>query len=1243
MKARLLIGFLLTSVIIFNLEAQKPNVIVIISDDAGYADWGFQGSAVMETPNLDQLASEGTFFSHAYVTNSVCAPSRAGLLTGRYQNRFGFEYNIVTYHAAPGHTLEEVGLDPAERTIGNYMQDLGYKTAVIGKWHQGEEDHHHPNNRGFDYFYGLLSGSRPYFHTSDLPAGKKLMRNKEYDDLTEGYMTDVLTDDAINWMTARVDAGTPFFTYLSYTAVHGPFESKPEDFEHFADNCIGFNGSACDPVRQNYAAMTYSLDQNIGKLVDFLKTSGIYDNTLIFFINDNGGPDPGVVTDNGVLRGGKSTQWEGGLRVPFFMVWPGHVPPNTTYDQQVISLDILPTTLNAAGGTVTDDMKLDGTNLLPLTGDTDLKAHDYLFWRKFLVWEVAQKDDYKLMVDYNNPGDADNDTLLFNLVDDLAESTNLYTGTSDPVAADLLEKLEAWKQELVEPAWIGDEISNTQCGDEVDDMTECDNILIAYGIIPAPHETGALWDIEAEDGIITGLAEVASGCENASQGEFVKLFKDGGNGVIFEGISVPEKKNYELTIDYFQASESSVEMFVNDISIGAVVFPAANWCYQGQSAQCIMELDLEQGINKIEFKVIQDVPGPYLDRLRLVDPDFTRVPATFYISSSDGDDAFNGLDPATPYKSLEKISSVYLAPGDSVLFKAGDTFIGQFIINGSGSEDSLIVIGSYGEGEKPVLDGANADGGAYLTPIYIHNNDHIEIRDLEITNDRKTSRIGVSDALAYGIYVFNDGYEIMSDFIFKHLTFNNIFAVSTEGVDFNSIKVSGIRFQSEQNLVAGKEKHIRDVLVDSCYFEKTTRYGIFSSHAGGITGVGNDSLNRNMNYVFTNNHFLHTGGSCITPGRTFNCLVENNIFEYPGSGIDPRMANRGSGAWFWQCRNVLAQYNKIYHVRGYGDSYSMHVDFGNENVFFQYNYSEDTEGGFAEILGDNLNSVYRFNVSVNNGFSDIHGNSIWVSDFAGTDNRVKSDENYIYNNTIYVDAAYTPDILIEGKNTYVYNNIFYATGPAMIGQEVTVDIESGSAFQMSNNLFFGNVSSMFKNYDSNPVFGDPEFDAPGSSEIDGYRISATSSARSGGRTFEEPAFPMAGKGIFQNISMYPRFDLYGNPVNLQQSVPSIGAFNGDIVSVLNYKEDSPAIPGFSVHPNPVKDNIYIDYVSDTNGKVIFYINDLQGREIQKAILPVLKGRNKLEFGLSPEIRNGMYVISTLANGYVGSGIFVLSR
>jgi len=613
-------------------------------------------------------------------------------------------------------------------------------------------------------------------------------------------------------------------------------------------------------------------------------------------------------------------------------------------------------------------------------------------------------------------------------------------------------------------------------------------------------------------------------------------------------------------------------------------------------------------------------------------------PSVFFVSSSAGDDFNEGLSDLAPLRSLEKVNSTPLVPGDSVLFRSGDTFTGHLKINGSGAQGAPIVIGSYGQGARPVIDGANADGGAYLSAVYINNQDHIELRDLEITNDRRISRIGVADAQGYGIHVHNSSDSVMRYFRFRDLIIREVYAMNTEGQDFNAVKVAAINLQSDQNTIAGKEKNISDVLVENCYITHTTKIGIWSRHGGGSEGIGNDSINRNMNLVFRNNHFFETGGSGIILSRSYNCLLENNIFEYPGSGADPRMVNRGSGAWFWKSMNIVAQYNKSFHVRGYADSYGIHIDFGNRNVIMQYNYSEDSEGGFVEILGDNINSVYRFNVSVNDGFRDYKGNTIWISDYAGQGkDRIPSDNNYIYNNTIYSSGNLTPDIDVTGLKTYIYNNAFYTTDRAVIGETVKIKTATpGGALMISNNLFFGDVRNEFTGLDMAPVFGNPYFTMPGDLSKEGYKISSGSAALDAGLTFEEPLFPQAGKGIFKDIPPVPDKDPYGNPVSLSTHAPNIGAYNGVPVDVS--VEDVPWKKGrdMVIYADNTTNTINIVAKFDKIGTLDIYMYDIFGRQVFSTQHYITKGMNSLKFGINNGIENGIYIVS-VNNGEIFAG------
>lgn len=606
---------------------------------------------------------------------------------------------------------------------------------------------------------------------------------------------------------------------------------------------------------------------------------------------------------------------------------------------------------------------------------------------------------------------------------------------------------------------------------------------------------------------------------------------------------------------------------------------------------------------------------------------------TYYVSSSIGNDANDGLSESTAWKTLDKISTANIMPGVHILFKAGDTFVGQLKPGYSGTFYEPIVFGKYGAGNNPVLDGATTNG-AYTATILINNQEYIELQDLEITNDSPVCLPGEDEKASYGIWVLNDTTvkEVMHHFQFKRLTIRDIFAQNTLGIGFNDLTVAGIYFKTEKNYVAGQEKNIQDVLVDSCYITRTGKFGIWSQHKGSAdASIGNDSINRNMNLVFINNHTYETGGSGLTPGKSYNVLVENNIFEKSGSGIDPRMANRGSGAWFYNCRNVLAQYNKSLHARGEGDSYGMHIDHSNKNVFLQYNYSEDASGGFVEILGNNVNSVYRYNISVNDGLRE-GARTLWVTQYPS--NLPKSDLNYIYGNTIYVKAGLTPDIKIEGKNTYVFNNSFHVAGNGEIGEVVEINTSVDGELIVDNNLFFGNISSAFKNLDTNPVNGDPKYYMPGVLDENAYKLSEGSAALNAGRLIIEPVFPKAGQGIFANTSVTFNKDYYGNPIDLANQTPHIGAYNGTPLNntSINYNA-AYAKNSFTVelYPNPTSSILNIEITTKYDGQADMKLMDITGKIIINRHASIFRGQNMLQYNIGDIVEEGIYFISIEIN------------
>ncbi|WP_222539315.1 sulfatase [Pedobacter polysacchareus] len=419
-----------------NKALTKPNVIVIVSDDAGYVDFGCYGGKQIPTPNIDGIAAKGILFTDAYVSASVCAPSRAGILTGRYQQRFGFEHN-TSHLVAPGFNLTDVGMDPAEQTIADEMKANGYKTIAIGKWHQGEEAKHFPLQRGFDEFYGFIGGHRDFFAYKTTPTKEQaLYSNSEVvPESKVSYLTDMFTDKAISFIGENKEK--PFFMYLSYNAVHTPMNAKKDLMERYA--------SIADPGRRAYAAMMTSLDDNVGRVLEAIKQHQLDQQTLIIFVNDNGGATVNS-SDNGPLRGMKGSKWEGGIRVAMLMKWPGQLPENKTYTLPVSALDILPTAIAAGNGKQKGIKKLDGVNLLPyLKGQQQKAPHQALYWRRGVA-AAMRENQWKLIRVKDN-------VLLFDLTKDFSEKHNIAQQHPAVVKA-MLAKLMQWEKGLDQPHWI---------------------------------------------------------------------------------------------------------------------------------------------------------------------------------------------------------------------------------------------------------------------------------------------------------------------------------------------------------------------------------------------------------------------------------------------------------------------------------------------------------------------------------------------------------------------------------------------------------------------------------------------------------------------------------------------------------------------------------------------------------------------------------------------------------------------
>ncbi|TWU31743.1 sulfatase-like hydrolase/transferase [Novipirellula artificiosorum] len=402
---------------------QKPNVILILADDLGYEDLGFQGSDRIKTPHLDRLANMGTRFSDGHVSASVCSPSRAGLMTGRYQQRFGHEGNSPR---------RPDGMDTREQAIGQAFQSLGYRTAIFGKWHLGSEEKHYPTRRGFDVFWGLREGSRTYWYDekkTDKPGSDKAIEHNGTQVTFDGHLTDRLGDQTVSFIEDSKDK--PFFVYLSFTAPHGPLQSKPEDMEALGTD-------------DHYLGLIYGMDRNIGKVLSALERHQLMDNTIIWFLSGNGGIGP--TFSNYPLGGKKGFKFEGGHRVPFLLYWKDHVPAGKTYDRMVSALDIYPTSLVAAGGSLIQPREVDGVDLMPyVTGENDGTPHQRLYWRKLEC--AAMRDGHWKLIRVDGYGHA-----LYNLKDDIAERKDLAAQQPERVSQ-LNGLLEAWERDKMEPLW----------------------------------------------------------------------------------------------------------------------------------------------------------------------------------------------------------------------------------------------------------------------------------------------------------------------------------------------------------------------------------------------------------------------------------------------------------------------------------------------------------------------------------------------------------------------------------------------------------------------------------------------------------------------------------------------------------------------------------------------------------------------------------------------------------------------
>ncbi|MCP3891050.1 MAG: T9SS type A sorting domain-containing protein [Desulfobulbaceae bacterium] len=717
--------------------------------------------------------------------------------------------------------------------------------------------------------------------------------------------------------------------------------------------------------------------------------------------------------------------------------------------------------------------------------------------------------------------------------------------------------------------------------------------------------------LEAENATLLGTAKIAS-CTNASGEQMVKDINSGpDNALLFQNINIPEAGTYYITLSYFAANDPDITYQLNEQTAETVYATASGqWCYQGGSpADYTFQEVFEAGDNKLKL-----YDSPIIDKIVISSDTSARPSAAFYINASTGNDDNNGLSSTSPWKSISKVNSLKLIPGDSLFFKTGDTFTGRLQVNNEGgTAGNPILISSYGAGNKPII-----DGNGYLSAMHIQNSGYLHISNLEFKNDGGPSQPGESTKLRYGLYVENtytDG-TTFKHFRFENLTFKNIYPTDqisdndqtgTHAYGFNTSgswgdEINPFRFE--------------DMYIENCLFTRTGR------HALRVLATHNVKIKSNL--------FEHVGGAgMLIGGNNKNILVEDNTTNYTGSSIDPRMAGRGSGIWCFRSTNLTVQHNRFMHARGIKDSYGMHIDIGNKNVVYQYNYSEDNEGGFVEILGANINVGYRYNLSMGDGWRSRGGQKgkvFWISGWSGNPtNPVGSDSVFIYNNSVFVRDSIAPDIQIVEvtQNTRIYNNIIYIANT--FGEVQIYNPPFMNDFD--HNIWHGNIPNEDTEGESyrgtNAFTSDPLYMSETVTNESGFVLQEGSPAIGSGKLIYNAGISHPYDYFHNNWGR----DYFGNPVSSTEP-PNIGAVNGGIVN-----SNSEAIePIFKIYPNPVRvgESILIEIPAIVNTQSL----SIQLMTIDGKILFEKRYKQQHEIHLGTEnLPQGYYQISLKSGNY----------
>ena len=410
-------------------DAKRPNILIILADDLGYGELTCQGNPQIPTPNIDSIAKNGIRFTSGYVSGPYCSPTRAGLMTGRYQQRYGHEFNPGPADKSP----KEFGLSLKETTIATRLKSAGYATGMFGKWHLGYEPEFHPQKRGFDEYFGFLGGAHSYLDAVSDKHNPILRGTMPVDNID--YTTDAFGRETAAFIDKHHNE--PWFVYLPFNAVHAPLQSLDKYLTRFT--------KIPEKNRRTFAAMLSAMDDAVGVVLAKIREHKLEENTLIFFFSDNGGPTKSTTSRNDPLSGFKAQVWEGGIRIPYMVQWKGKIPAGKVDDRPVIQLDIHPTALAVAGIKAPADAKFDGVNLMPyVTGENKEPPHEALFWR-FGKQRAVRMGDWKLT-------DMGEGAKLFNVTKDIGEKDDL--AMKEPAK---LKELEAaykeWNAGNIEAKW----------------------------------------------------------------------------------------------------------------------------------------------------------------------------------------------------------------------------------------------------------------------------------------------------------------------------------------------------------------------------------------------------------------------------------------------------------------------------------------------------------------------------------------------------------------------------------------------------------------------------------------------------------------------------------------------------------------------------------------------------------------------------------------------------------------------